>query len=143
MVARLANGVNTSGIHCARAAGDRFGSPHDDERRPPDLVAHNAGEGCVYGDFAGTLTLRISDVTMTEAAEWVREAQQRFSTHPGLRGWQPLHRSFPYELDANRAISGLVCNNLPKKKDGQQCDEYPFAATREGAASARRGRIET
>lgn len=103
-----------------------------------DYLAQNSGEGCVYGAFAGTLTLRISDSTMTESAAWVREAQQRFATHPGLRGWQPLHRSFPYELDANRAISGPVCNKLPKK-DGQQCDEYPFAATREGAAFGPQG----
>jgi hypothetical protein len=87
-------------------------SPHNDERTSACRVPSIAGEGCVYGAFAGTLTLRISDSTMIESAAWVREAQQRFAMHPGLRGWQPLHRSFPYELDANRAISRPVCDKL-------------------------------
>lgn len=44
----------------------------------------------------------------------------------------------PYEQDANRAISRPVCAKLPRK-DGRQCDEYPFAATREGAAFGPQG----
>lgn len=103
-----------------------------------DYLAQNSGEGCVYGDQPGNLVLRISDDTITESAAWIREAQQKLFTHPGLRGWQVLHRSFPHQLEANRSVSRPVCDRLPKK-EGQSCDEYPFASTREGAAYGPQG----
>jgi hypothetical protein len=94
-------------------------------------VPLTAGDGRVYGDFAGTLTLRISDVTMTEAAAWVREAQQRFSTHPGLRGgsrstarsrtsWTPTGRS-PVRsatICRRRTVNSATSTRSPAAREG-------------------------
>ncbi len=103
----------------------------------PDLVTF-AGQGCVYHAFAGGLRLSASDQVIGEAARFYRDAQQYLVTHPGARGWQPLSRAYAWENAANRAISRPVCDRLPKK-DGQSCDEYPFAATQQGAAFGNQG----
>lgn len=103
-----------------------------------DYLASNSGEGCVYGDVTGALVESISNPAVTQAAQFMRDAQNNLPPHPGLRGWQPLTRASDYEAAANRAISGPVCSKLPKTS-GQQCDEYPFAATQQGAAFGEQG----
>jgi hypothetical protein len=59
---------------------------------------------------------------------------------PGRWGLIPdaraLHR-VPYGGDiwkANGREKDKACATLPPKKEGQQCDEFPFATTKEGAA---------
>lgn len=84
--------------------------------------------GCAVWWVPGVVTYsRTSVPALTAHLE-----QARLS---GLRGFSqsiPLHRTQDQSIrDANREAS---CGS-PPKIDGFSCDEYPFASTREGAAS--------
>jgi hypothetical protein len=97
-----------------------------------------AGTGCVYWKFAGGLRLSASDPVIGEAARFYRDMQATLVTHPGARGFNPLSRAWEWERAANRSISKPICDKLPKAS-GESCDEYPFAATEQGAAFGPKG----
>ena len=66
-------------------------------------------------------------------AKGIREVQGRGS-HVGRPGGRnPLHRaSSSVEKDNNRK---LVCPKNLKRPKGSQCDEYPFASSKEGGTA--------
>jgi hypothetical protein len=99
----------------------------------------NYGEGgCIHSGFNRTLELSLSDPEVEQAAAFYRDAQEELPEHPGrpTPGWvsplKPLTRLVdPAAMDDNRRVacrSGFVLNDPL-----DSCDEYPFAATREGA----------
>ncbi|PKW00380.1 Deoxyribonuclease NucA/NucB [Streptomyces sp. 1222.5] len=54
--------------------------------------------------------------------------------------WRPLHRNWTrYDADAaettrkNRNAKDAACRGLSRPDDSHQCDEFPFASTKEGA----------
>ncbi|WP_181810911.1 NucA/NucB deoxyribonuclease domain-containing protein [Streptomyces ipomoeae] len=71
---------------------------------------------------------------MNESANHILDAQSKIAGHPGAS--TPLHRiTNEKTISANRkAMCGKVHNPDPKKYD---CDEYPFAASKEGGNPAR------
>lgn len=104
--------------------------------------------GAVFPDLAAQLTFRLSDRDVNESAAHIRDAQdypiRTFpswpnKTIPGKPGGEPLHRTVDdARRDANRAAAIKVCEDVwgtGYPIGGRQCDEYPFAATQEGAAN--------
>lgn len=95
----------------------------------------SAPEGCVVKDVKPTLVLRGG--AFAEVTRHVARAQQ--SGLPGAPGGAPLTRTTDAgRQDDNRA---RACpQNLPRPA-GKSCDEYPFASTRQGAASGGQPRV--
>ncbi len=89
--------------------------------------------GCVIPGFAPTFSLSHTDAKVKESARHIADAQSAIAGHPGAS--TPLHRiTNETTIDKHRrAMCGRV--NAPQGKD---CDEYPFAATKEGG-NPRRG----
>ncbi|WP_052683212.1 NucA/NucB deoxyribonuclease domain-containing protein [Streptomyces sp. FxanaA7] len=90
--------------------------------------------GCVFPGASPVFTLSRGDAKVTESANHILDAQRKISGHPGAS--TPLHRiTSAKTINANRkAMCGKVSNPDPKKYD---CDEYPFAASKEGGNPAR------
>ncbi|MCF3132082.1 NucA/NucB deoxyribonuclease domain-containing protein [Streptomyces olivochromogenes] len=85
--------------------------------------------------FAPTFSLSHTDPKVNESATHIADAQRAITGHPGAS--TPLHR-----ITDERTISkhrSAMCgrSHAPSGKD---CDEYPFAATKEGG-NPRRGSI--
>ncbi|MEV4341023.1 NucA/NucB deoxyribonuclease domain-containing protein [Streptomyces sp. NPDC049590] len=90
--------------------------------------------GCVFPSFPPVFTLSRSDSKVDESARHILDAQRKITGHPGAS--TPLHR-ITDETTINthrRTMCGNVHNPDPKKYD---CDEYPFAASKEGGNPAR------
>jgi hypothetical protein len=121
---------------------------------------HLGGErpkACIFDDVVPHLIYSISDTRVTEVAEHIRDAQNdpghtwplfASKSIPGkyLSGGQGLHRlpSGTPEYNENRRLVGDACqmrgeyagNGIPPEFQpgpDQDCDEYPFASTFEGA----------
>lgn len=107
-----------------------------------DSVNYIMHSGCVYGDVTGRFYLSRSDPNAKDSISFVERAQAMLPTHPG-REPNYLTRATPAQNDANRAVSRAACAPLPKPgiagtATAHDCDEYPFAATVQGAASGPR-----
>lgn len=98
---------------------DTFWGPKQRTKKP----------GCVFPAFAPTFTLSRSDPKVKQSANHILDAQRKIPGHPGAS--KPLHRITDTKtIEAHRrAMCSKVHNPNPKKYD---CDEYPFAATKEG-----------
>ena len=72
------------------------------------------------------------------AVAFYRDMQRDLPTHPG-RWPNSLGRSTDVQRVVNRLVSDRACVPLRGTIQRYQCDEYPFAATAEGAASGPRG----
>jgi hypothetical protein len=91
--------------------------------------------GCVFPGYAPTFSLSRTDSKVKESARHIADAQKAITGHPGAS--TPLHRITDEKtIDKHRtAMCGRI--HAPQGKD---CDEYPFAATKEGG-NPRRGSI--
>ncbi|WP_129305646.1 NucA/NucB deoxyribonuclease domain-containing protein [Streptomyces sp. L2] len=85
--------------------------------------------GCVFPSFPPVFTLSRSDAKVRQSANHILDAQRRIAGHPGAS--TPLHRITDSRTIAahRRAMCAHVHNPDPRKYD---CDEYPFAASKEG-----------
>jgi hypothetical protein len=90
--------------------------------------------GCVVSAY--TPTFNVDRVEFPAAAAGVRWAQDNLPTHPGEQGaGQPLHRqanTATQRRNRNRVCGKGWSIDLTVLLDS--CDEYPFAATREGGS---------
>lgn len=119
-------------------------------------------KACVNYEVVPNLRYKVSDARVRGVAQHIRDAQNHptktypieYHTkdipgkyHPGLRNERGLHR-IPYgsrDAKANEDYKDAACNREapylgwrglpPYDKKTKQCDEYPFQATEEGAAS--------
>ncbi len=94
--------------------------------------------GCVFWQVVGTFRLSRTDPNAKESVLFIERAQNFLPTHPGKPGVRPLTRATEIQRLANRAVSGQACKPLQGTIQGYDCDEYPFAAAVEGAASGPR-----
>ncbi|MBH1935824.1 hypothetical protein I5Q34_16370 [Streptomyces sp. AV19] len=85
--------------------------------------------GCVFSSVSPVFSLSHSDAKVKQSANHILDAQRKIAGHPGAS--TPLHRITDEKtINAHRrAMCAKVHNPDPKKYD---CDEYPFAASREG-----------
>lgn len=94
-------------------------------------VAYKGTSGCVFSDTAGSYVLHLKGSVGAVAAH-IQTAQQTKPRHFGWYGHgSPLTRATSAAVaKANRSVA------CPKKKypNPDTCDEYPFAATYQGAA---------
>ncbi|MGM9335974.1 NucA/NucB deoxyribonuclease domain-containing protein [Streptomyces murinus] len=90
--------------------------------------------GCVFPSFSPVFSLSRSDAQVKQSANHILDAQNKIAGHPGAS--TPLHRITSQKtIDAHRkAMCAKVHNPDPKKYD---CDEYPFAASKEGGDPSR------
>lgn len=112
-----------------------------DEIRCDNQSYINGSKGCAYWKQPGYLTLSLSDPTITESANFVREAQGYLLNHPGVMGWMGLNRATPAQATDNEKARKPACDALklvtpvPPGSPGLDCDEFPFRSTAQGAAS--------
>lgn len=104
-----------------------------------DAVAYIVSAGCAYWRQPGYFKLAVSDSTVDSSARFIRDAQIKLPTHPGVLGWVGLNRAAPLTIDANRKAVEPACKALKGNIQGYDCDEYPFASTNQGAASGTQG----
>ncbi|WP_411081031.1 NucA/NucB deoxyribonuclease domain-containing protein [Streptomyces sp. cmx-18-6] len=90
--------------------------------------------GCVFPSASPVFTLSRSDAKVKQSAKHILDAQRKIAGQPGAA--TPLHRiTNEKTINAHRkAMCAKVRNPDPKKYD---CDEYPFAASKEGGNPAR------
>ncbi|WP_145735788.1 NucA/NucB deoxyribonuclease domain-containing protein [Saccharopolyspora dendranthemae] len=92
-----------------------------------DTATPNAAAGCVLSRFTPTLTY--THARNGELAAHVADAQA--SGLPGSPLHSPLTRQTDPELiTKNRAVA---CPSSRPRPPGDECDEYPFASTNQGA----------
>ncbi|MEV4432762.1 hypothetical protein [Streptomyces sp. NPDC049585] len=93
-------------------------------------VGSGTGRGCVNWTYEPTYTLDTHDPRITQVAWHVYWAQNNLRFKWGLQGkGRPLHHLS--DVDLQRYNRQVAC---PRGKyPGKSCDEYPFAATYEGA----------
>jgi len=107
-----------------------------------DSVSYIMHSGCAYGDVTGRFYLSRSDPNAKDSILFVERAQAMLPTHPG-REPNYLNRATPAQAEANRKVSTAACAPIPRPGvpgtlTEHDCDEYPFAATIQGAASGPR-----
>jgi hypothetical protein len=97
-----------------------------------DSVAVARTQGCAFSDVAALYVLHVNGQGIKDVALHIEHAQR---TRPHHFGWlghgKPLTRlTVPKDIRANRrrACRGV---HVPR---GKSCDEYPFAATYQGAS---------
>ncbi|WP_371790418.1 NucA/NucB deoxyribonuclease domain-containing protein [Streptomyces sp. NBC_01471] len=90
--------------------------------------------GCVFPSYSPVFSLSRSDAKVKQSATHILDAQRKITGHPGASS--PLHRITNEKTISNhrKAMCAKVHNPNPKKYD---CDEYPFAASKEGGNPAR------
>ena len=100
-------------------------------------------QGCVFPVYVGGVDYRgpYGGADIPQAVGHIQAAAG--AGLPGTSLSRPLHRIASVDdRNANRAIAcprtASIAN--PRKVPGRSCDEYPFASTREGAASGGPGR---
>jgi len=95
--------------------------------------------GCVFRIFTPTLTFSRSDTAISDAAQHIYDAQRSLADHWGWRdNGPPLHRLV--DPARRRQNHDIACAGFVPDP-GDQCDEYPFASTREGASFVGRDRV--
>ena len=97
---------------------------------------------CVFDRLRGTFKLSRSDKAVDKAAKHIRDALRGASNiYPGKGKAIPsslTRMTSQAGIKANRTAARAACRKKwPKKPSGKDCDEYPFAATNQGAAKAK------
>ncbi|MGW9433949.1 NucA/NucB deoxyribonuclease domain-containing protein [Streptomyces decoyicus] len=83
--------------------------------------------GCIIPSYAPTFSLSHTDTKVKESARHIADAQSAIAGHPGAS--TPLHRiTNESTIDKHRRD---MCRHVHTPA-GKDCDEYPFAATKEG-----------
>jgi Deoxyribonuclease NucA/NucB len=96
--------------------------------------------GCVFQIVAPIFTLNRSDPAVAEAAQHIYNAQRSLPDHWGwIDNGPPLHRL--YDPVKRRRNHDVACAGFVPDAAGDQCDEYPFASTYEGASFVGRNRV--
>jgi hypothetical protein len=96
-----------------------------------DSVAVRGTSGCVFSDVIAEYVLHKTGQNVNAVAAHIQTAQRTKPHHFGLKGHSPLTRSTSAAvINANRRRACRGVHAPP----GMQCDEYPFAATNQGAA---------
>ena len=105
--------------------------------------------GCIFRNVTEVFRLSRTDRRVTETAQHIEDAQFRpwltvpfspWKSVPGsVSSGRPLERNF-YDFDlqrANRRAATATCSSINPTYAvfGQECDEYPFASTFQGAAT--------
>lgn len=97
--------------------------------------------GCSFHRTALNWYLYVEGSNYKPVAIHIRDAQRKTGIPGSLEKGDPL--TYQLEADdfagyvkANRAAAKKACAELKRKK-GQECDEYPMAATRQGADTGR------
>jgi len=95
--------------------------------RCDNSVSGNIGAGCVNANVGPVLEYSTSDPAVNETAAHIAKAQA--SQLP-----KELHReTSATKISSNRTFS---CSGVPNPRPtGKDCDEYPFASTKEGGNS--------
>ncbi|MFI5649277.1 NucA/NucB deoxyribonuclease domain-containing protein [Kitasatospora sp. NPDC051705] len=110
-----------------------------------DYAGPTAGKhkGTVFTAARVELVMKLSDPAVRESARHIADAQNNpertfpsfaAKTIPGAK--EPLHRLVDREEQKkNRAAAIKTCDDVwgDYTKSGLECDEYPFASTKEGA----------
>lgn len=89
--------------------------------------------GCVYYKYVPTYDVSTTNAAVDQVAWHIDWAQNNLVGKPGLEGkGQPLTRLlFDSDINSNRYYA---CRGAPKPRPkNQQCDEYPFATSYQGA----------
>lgn len=104
-----------------------------------------ASRGAVFTDYQMVFPVNLNDPTQDESARHILDAQEHPErTFPSWVGksvpgkTEPLTRLYTPDgqlKESNRTKSIAMCKNVWGEYDGsvQQCDEYPFASTYQGA----------
>jgi hypothetical protein len=120
-----------------------------------DNASYVFGSKCVVPAASSVLEFSASDPTLSQSAVFIRDAQTDITLTrpgtpgkkvPGVLGGPPLHRLYSgYDTNKDIAASRRRIRKTCRLYFGQkytvgpngekrQCDEYPFATTRENAA---------
>ncbi len=116
-----------------------------------DTATYASGGGCIFDKVQATFSYSLTDPSVTAVAQHILQAQEApWTTKPGGVGLVipgskasgvPLRRLYhdSARISLNRDTSKRVCDeNWPGYATfeglSQDCDEYPFARTYEGAA---------
>lgn len=100
-----------------------------------DSEPGNTTAGCAFNEITAVFTLSVSDPSVNETAQHIALAQFELPGSPGsLIAGNPLTRlTDPVARVANRTAA---CQGFVPARPRDQCDEYPFASTYQGAALA-------
>ncbi|MFI5728722.1 NucA/NucB deoxyribonuclease domain-containing protein [Kribbella sp. NPDC051587] len=99
--------------------------------------------GCIFNGVIPYYSLKIGDPAVGQVAEHIHQAlTDPDSTSPQTSGPKMIPWEIHRETDsarqrANRDKATDACNRVygEERPEGKQCDEYPFAASEEGAAA--------
>lgn len=99
-----------------------------------DSTYKNMGRGCVFPGVQPVFSLSRTDPEVNENATHVYDAQRKIAGAPGLQ--TPLHKVSTAQGKKNRS---KMCPTGPAhpRPQGKECDEYPFASTKEGGNPAK------
>lgn len=101
--------------------------------------------GCRHSAYPAVFELSVSNPDVDESAKHLRSAQEalmgnpgRWDPDPALRGAALTRLASTKEIEKNRAASVQLCRKRfpDSAAPGLNCDEYPFAATRQGTAQS-------
>lgn len=96
-----------------------------------EKVGSGTGRGCVNWRYTPTYTLDGTDPNLFEVAGHIKWAQNNLDNQWGVKGeGKPLHMLKDEKLQKKNRQKACGNANPPQ---GKQCDEFPFAATYEGA----------
>lgn len=95
-----------------------------------DSVAVRGTSGCVFSDVIAEYVLRLHGQNVDAVAAHIQTAQRVKPHHFGLMGHSPLTRDT--SAADQRRNRRAACRSF--HSPGLTCDEYPFAATHQGAA---------
>lgn len=96
-----------------------------------EKVGSGTGRGCVNWRYTPTYTLDGTDPNLFEVAGHVKWAQNNLKNQWGVKGkGKPLHMLKDEKLQKKNRQKACGNANPPQ---GMSCDEFPFAATYEGA----------
>lgn len=114
-----------------------------DKRLPTENPnSPNDPGGCVFPDLVPTYTLSKSTGTATKTAAHIERAQAATLNHWGRYTGAATDKPLTRLVDETQAEKNrrVACAAAPSPRPtGMDCDEYPFAATYQGAALEGRG----
>ncbi|MFI9811290.1 NucA/NucB deoxyribonuclease domain-containing protein [Saccharothrix variisporea] len=125
--------------------------PHKVRFDSADYISHNGKAGAIFTEVEAVLNFPVNRpefAAMTQAAHHYRDAMTNPAATipavpgkqiPGAIGGQPLHRLWfdsGRRAENNREAVKTCRTEFPNDypQPGQDCDEYPFASTYEGAS---------
>ncbi|NEA24580.1 NucA/NucB deoxyribonuclease domain-containing protein [Actinomadura bangladeshensis] len=114
------------------------------DKRPPteNPNSPNDAGGCVFPDLVPTYTLSKSTGSATQTAAHIERAQEATLNHWGRYTGATTDKALTRLVNEAQATKNrnAACAAAPDPRPtGKDCDEYPFAATYQGAALEGRG----